>query len=91
MTTERQRVFALAMMKEAGFADASLAIQALAEAGRKLHPASNAAYLTRAWDAGRRTLDDLTTREASKLISGLRAAMAYDNPPLGVYRRAKRN
>lgn len=50
------------------------AIAACAAAGRELHPSTNPAFLTRAVDAGRSTLETLSVTEASRLIKCLKRA-----------------
>ena len=89
--TERQRCYILALIGEAGFQTPEAGLKALMAAGRELHPSSNAAFVMRAWDAGRRSLDTLTRDDASKVISGLKGAMAYDNPAIGIYRTRSRS
>ena len=69
MLTDKQIAYVTALANRAGFEDVNASIPVIAEAGRKLHPSSNSAFLTRAWDAGRRTLDSLDRYECSKLIA----------------------
>ena len=82
MLTDKQIAYVTALANRAGFEDVNASIPVIAEAGRKLHPSSSSAFLTRAWDAGRRTLDSLQRYECSKLIAALSGALKYGNPDL---------
>jgi len=83
MPTENQTAYIEALASQAGLS-ADEALAQCAAAGRDMHHATNAAFLTRAWDAGRVRVDSLTVREASKLITSLNGALNYGNPDLGV-------
>lgn len=74
-----------------GLENGRAALIRAANQGRTMHPATRAATVARAWDAGRQTVSALNIREAHHLIRCLLHAAALDDPPLGIYQGTPEN